>query len=549
VSKRAIIYARVSSEEQTRGYSLESQEELSRAYAAKHGYTVVAVIYDSHTAEQLDRPGLTQVLDLVATDTIDVLIVYHPDRFSRGGPAHFAIIEMQLAKHGTTVEYVLGNFNGDSPEAMLSKYFTQTIAWYDNQQRRERIIRGRLTAAKYGRVVMSLRTPYGYTYADGQLYIDPDEAAVVRRIFGWAADGWSGPQIAAELCRLGIPTRGDKDAHVAKQRGAAVWQQSTVAKIVRNPLYMGIWYYNKQAVKKGPDGKSKRVNRPKSEWIAVEVPAIVDADFFAQVQAQIDRNRMLSKRNTRQSYLLQHMIFCDCGIACGGMTNTETDTRFYVCRVSGKPWQVPCTVRFRSKADRLETAVWQAIEQVLLEPNNLRAAIHGRREAAAQGQKHLLDRLAAVRTALADTDRKLGLLLESSLAADFPRAIVEERQRLLLDQRQRLLTEERQAQSTLAGVSLSVEDEADLLAFGEHIRSGLKQLDFATRRQILLKLQVRVDALSRQRVRISALVPMQPAQWAADRSVGLVAEIDLETGAVELPGRAGEAATAQGDAE
>ena len=52
----AIVYCRVSSDEQARGYSLPTQEESCRRYCADNGYTVLDVYHDAHSGTELDRP-------------------------------------------------------------------------------------------------------------------------------------------------------------------------------------------------------------------------------------------------------------------------------------------------------------------------------------------------------------------------------------------------------------------------------------------------------------------------------------------------------------
>jgi DNA invertase Pin-like site-specific DNA recombinase len=54
---QVIIYVRISTEHQSDGYSLTSQEELCRAYAVTQGYGVAGVYQDIHSGEDLDRPG------------------------------------------------------------------------------------------------------------------------------------------------------------------------------------------------------------------------------------------------------------------------------------------------------------------------------------------------------------------------------------------------------------------------------------------------------------------------------------------------------------
>jgi DNA invertase Pin-like site-specific DNA recombinase len=50
---RAAIYVRVSDPKQASNYSLPTQEERCRAYAAERGYSVVQVYRETHTGTQL----------------------------------------------------------------------------------------------------------------------------------------------------------------------------------------------------------------------------------------------------------------------------------------------------------------------------------------------------------------------------------------------------------------------------------------------------------------------------------------------------------------
>ena len=65
--KRAILYARVSTEEQARsGYSLAQQIEALREHAAREGYEVLEEVLDpGQSGASLERPGMDRVRDLV----------------------------------------------------------------------------------------------------------------------------------------------------------------------------------------------------------------------------------------------------------------------------------------------------------------------------------------------------------------------------------------------------------------------------------------------------------------------------------------------------
>ncbi|MBO9326370.1 MAG: recombinase family protein [Roseiflexus sp.] len=55
---RAVIYARVSTDDQEHNYSLPSQIEACRRYASERGMQVVADVQDVASGAILERPGL-----------------------------------------------------------------------------------------------------------------------------------------------------------------------------------------------------------------------------------------------------------------------------------------------------------------------------------------------------------------------------------------------------------------------------------------------------------------------------------------------------------
>ena len=58
-TRSAVLYARVSTDEQTKGYSLRQQLEALRSYAASEGYEVVEECEDpGYSGTFLDRPDL-----------------------------------------------------------------------------------------------------------------------------------------------------------------------------------------------------------------------------------------------------------------------------------------------------------------------------------------------------------------------------------------------------------------------------------------------------------------------------------------------------------
>jgi site-specific DNA recombinase len=100
--KRAILYARVSTDEQVRsGYSLAQQLEALRDYAECEGYDVLEEVADpGHSGASLERPGMDRVRDLVASGGVSMVLAQDRDRFARE-PAYHYLLGQEFAQYGT----------------------------------------------------------------------------------------------------------------------------------------------------------------------------------------------------------------------------------------------------------------------------------------------------------------------------------------------------------------------------------------------------------------------------------------------------------------
>lgn len=61
--KKAILMSRVSSEEQSRGYSLDVQLDALKHYCDRNNIMVTQTIKEDHSAKSFDRPGLKECLN------------------------------------------------------------------------------------------------------------------------------------------------------------------------------------------------------------------------------------------------------------------------------------------------------------------------------------------------------------------------------------------------------------------------------------------------------------------------------------------------------
>src|SRR5690606_16433210 len=95
---RALIYTRISSDEEGRGLGVERQEQLTRETLARQGITDVSVIVENDvSAMARRRPGFEEVLQRIEAGEVDVLAAYHLDRLVRRLPDLSRLIDALTA--------------------------------------------------------------------------------------------------------------------------------------------------------------------------------------------------------------------------------------------------------------------------------------------------------------------------------------------------------------------------------------------------------------------------------------------------------------------
>src|SRR5215211_1714175 len=183
--RRAVLYARVSTEEQARsGYSLAQQIEALRQYAAGDGYEILEEVVDrGQSGATLARPGMDRVRDLVQGEGVSVVLAQDRDRFARE-PAYLHLLKQEFEQYGIKVRS-LNDRGDDSPEGELTEGILDQLAKFERAKTAERSRRGKLQRAREGKVMAGRRVKYGFKLNDTRdgLLIDEAKMGVVRRIF------------------------------------------------------------------------------------------------------------------------------------------------------------------------------------------------------------------------------------------------------------------------------------------------------------------------------------------------------------------------------
>jgi site-specific DNA recombinase len=496
MAKRAVLYARVSGDDRSnQGGNLKSQLDMCRAYANERGWQIVQELAEDDrgaSGADIDLPQLNCARDLAEDGQYDVLVVREVDRLSRN-LAKQLIVEKDLENAGVKVEYVIGEYP-DTPEGRLNKHIKATIAEYEREKINERMVRGRRRKVREGHVMLHGNRPYGYDVAevDGKrsLVINKSEARVVKMIFSWytTGQGASLMSIAARLTEMGIPTRGDKDDRIAKERGYAEWNRTSIRKILKRETYVGCWHYGKR----GNDGPN-----PEDHQLTVDVPAIVSEATFAAAQERLKINKQNASRNTKYEYLMGRRLTCGCCGAKAHSRSTKPDDKryfYYVCGASlgYGDYARECTQNKYFPAHKVDAVVWSWLWSLLSDSEMLAAGLKEEQARCREATKPLRRRLAVIDDLLAENRRKLSRLLELYLDGEFDKEILTGRKKELEKRVQGLEKERRDLQAKLASRELSDEQLSTIEAFAAKVRTGLEVAvhDFDTRRRAIELLQV-----------------------------------------------------------
>lgn len=243
---RAAIYARVSSDQQVERHTIDSQVEALLARAAADGQAVapeLRFLDDGHSGASLIRPALERLRDLAVMAAVDIVYVHAPDRLARSY-AHQAVLVEEFARAGTEITF-LNRPIGQTPEDTLLLQLQGMFAEYERTRIIERSRRGKRHLAQAGVVSVLGRAPYGYHYVGREaghtavrFEVAEDEAAVVRRIFGW---------VGQERISLAAVCRRLLEAGVPSPSGKAHWSRSMVWTLLSNPAYVGQAQFGKTA--------------------------------------------------------------------------------------------------------------------------------------------------------------------------------------------------------------------------------------------------------------------------------------------------------------
>lgn len=509
-TNRVALYARVSTEEQREGQTIQSQiAELERFARDREWLVCETYRDDGWSGSLLARPELDRLRDHAAKRIFDIVLLNDVDRLARD-VTHLGIIKRDLERHGVRVVFrKLPSENNPTHNLMVN--ILGSFAEFEREMIADRTRRGKRHKVEARNQYLGGIPPFGYRYTprdhasgrEGVLAILPEETNVVRQMFNWVdAEGMSARSITARLNRTGIP---------ARHRGR--WAKSSVLRILHSETYAGVWHYNKlQSCEPRKPLRSRQYSRslkssnrlrPQAEWISVTLPAhlsIVPRDQWLRVQQQLKKNLQFSLRNSKHLYLLRGLLRC--GACEAAYCGDPVHGRFYY-RCSKRCKRLPTIAE-----DALNDRVWSAVWELLTKPDLILAKVASlQKERNEQRDKRVsdnqrvereLDQLRAEEARLLEAYR-LGVLSATILGRELEQ--ISSRRNVLESQ-----------SASNAPVPMSVEVVQERVEkFCSSIASDVQRPSFDIRQRILRLVVDRVVIESAGQLRIKCKIPLTGA--------------------------------------
>jgi site-specific DNA recombinase len=311
-----------------------------------------------------------------------------------------------------------------------------------------KVRRGYLGRVREGKVPGVIS--YGYRAIAGkpnEREIDPEQAAVVIRIFTEYAAGISPRLIALNLTRDGIPS----------PKGAAWSHQSFIGGggktgMLGNELYIGRLQWNRNHTVKDPDtGRCSPRANPEGDHLAVSVPHLHIIPQELWDAAQTVRNGRALRRGAeagrrivrRADHLMAGLLVCS---KCHGsmiLTSKSRGVQFVACAAARNT--SACDHRKAYDLGKLERTVLQGFREHLTDPEAVKEAVTAYHERYQENEKKqngerfavekklnritiAIERLVA---AITDSDQPVGEIMDKIKPLEAERVGLRERLRLL----------------------------------------------------------------------------------------------------------------------
>lgn len=277
---------------------------------------------DGISGTTFNRPGVQRLLDDAKTGKINLIICKDLSRFGRNYIQVGQFTDYIFPMHN--IRFIALSDNVDTLNSQSAGMDMMPIVNIFNEWHcasTSKKIRAVLESGAKNGKYKSPTAAYGYIKSDDEKHtpiIDPEAAAVVKRIFEMRAKGITMAHIAEILNAEKIPSPSE---YYYSKRGKPnvksvtnLWCRTTVRRILKNPIYIGTMAQLRTTTVSYKNHKVIRKN--KEDWIVVEHnhEPIISQELWDKVR-ELDDSVSKGKRDSCGNVaLFSGMLYCqDCG--------------------------------------------------------------------------------------------------------------------------------------------------------------------------------------------------------------------------------------------
>jgi len=349
---RVVLYVRVSTDEQARGYSIQEQIIAGKKYAEEKGWVLVEIYIDEgKSGTNARRPAFKRLLRDAKRGLFDTVVVHKLDRFYRDAQGMLRVYA-DLEKNGVLFVSLTENIDFSTPPGKLMLAVLSVLAEIYVTNLRSETRKGKLGRARKG--LWNSSIPFGYCrgncsscddnngpnycpeYGEPDRNSNPDilvphpieSKGVIQAFELYISGRFSDRDITQQLNDYAvqwpdgtvIPLRSKGRNYSSEPEGErrkkhyrlpGEFSKDTVRDMLTRPFYTGqTAYYGSHF-----DGeKVVKHLHPKRIFDGCHVPIISEDLFFRCQQLRLNRGKAprgsKGKRRSSRVYPLSGLIFC-----------------------------------------------------------------------------------------------------------------------------------------------------------------------------------------------------------------------------------------------
>lgn len=355
--------------------SITNQRSMLTRYVEEQDNFILVKEYvdDGYSGITFDRPKFQEMLRDLQDGVINTVVTKDLSRLGRERLKVGYYTEIYFPENDIRYISILDNIDtyldGGLNEIAPFKQVINDMYVRDISKKMRSAIKEKKMAGNF----LGVTAPYGYMkdpLNNFHLVINENEAQVVRKIYSLFLAGNGLTKIAQILTneQIEVPGKSRKIISRGVTKLYDAWKQTTISRILRNPVYIGnLEQFKRQTINYKV---KKRKTVPKSERYICENThdAIIDKETFNKVQKILEKNT--SFKGTKHDYLLKGLLYCkECGaklyITYSYYMYKKTGKYNYttICYSYSKLYNDICT-RHSNRMEDLETVVLDNVKEV-----------------------------------------------------------------------------------------------------------------------------------------------------------------------------------------